>query len=281
MTPPQDTRNRDDAVPRLDPEEAQAVGDPDDPGLGTPVGPAGTESSEKGFAAPFDAAMFAAAVDESMRIGVGAVITPFGRADASPEPRRESKPAVEACLEEIAEDMLDLLQRVQGIESALAGLDTRQGRIEQAVREGLFLQAREVDALRRELVGDHKILLGLGALNGLAPALERFRLMRDTMTSAEQSGSVAHFDAAIEILAQTIQSLGFESFEPTVGEPFDPGRMYCAGHQPGPAGVVLAVDRPGYRSAQGVARPAGVLLAKPVNAAPELAGSDPTTTGAE
>jgi len=167
-------------------------------------------------------------------------------------------------MEELAEDMLDLLRRVKAIEAAQTDLVARLGQFERSLHESLFLQAREVDSLRRELLGDQKAFVALSALNALLPAVDRFRLMRAAANSKKDKPVVEQLDATIEILGQTIRSLGYGPFEPTLGEPFDPQRMICSSHKPGDGGVVLGVDRPGYQTPQGViVRPAGVILASP------------------
>jgi molecular chaperone GrpE len=66
-------------------------------------------------------------------------------------------------------------------------------------------------------------------------------------------------DEAVGILAQ----LGFPRYE-DVGRRFDPARheALSAMQADAPPGTVLAVIRPGYGSAQGVLRPAGVVVSR-------------------
>ena len=47
-------------------------------------------------------------------------------------------------------------------------------------------------------------------------------------------------------------------------EPIDLERMHPCGYTEGPPGIVLGLERPGYRTKEKVVRPAGVLIANPV-----------------
>lgn len=170
--------------------------------------------------------------------------------------------AVAAHLQELAEDMVDLLRRVVGLEAAQAGLAAQFGQLNQTLEKGLFLQAREVDTLRRELIGQQRGLLALHILEVIAPALDRLRIMRRALNPRRDQRMIGQLEPTIEILNQAIRSLGFVAFEPQVGEPFDPQRMAVAGNAKGAPGVVLGVERPGYLVQESVVRPAGVVVAE-------------------
>jgi len=214
-----------------------------------------------------------------MSAGVGAVLKsgdwrrllslgPAGAGEPPSTPAPSTEPAAAAGiashLDELAEDMLDLLRRIRSIEAAQENVLERLEQLDKSVRDGAFQQAREVDALRRDILGEQKSLVSLGAFNALAPILDRFRLMRGAINPKKEKQSADQFDAAIEMLSQTVRSLGYLPFMPTVGESFDPHRMTCVAFQKGPQGVVLAVERPGFVTELGsVTRPAAVVLAAP------------------
>ena len=73
-------------------------------------------------------------------------------------PERKQPPFVDPGLEELADDMLQLLRRVSAVEQRLDGLIAGVDRLGYQVHEGAAVTARQLDMLRRDLLGDRRAL---------------------------------------------------------------------------------------------------------------------------
>lgn len=166
-------------------------------------------------------------------------------------------------LDELADDLLQLLRRVQAVErrqeEALARLD----QLGRAVQDGFQRMAAQQEALARESVGDRKALAVLGVINAALPALESLAAIRSALRPDADSAVARQVTAATDLLTRLVRQLGVTEFSPEPGKPFDPWSMECGGHADGPPGVVLGVIRPGYRAGDQVVLPAAVALARP------------------
>jgi hypothetical protein len=181
--------------------------------------------------------------------------------------RKPGAPAVAETLEELADDMLDLLRRVELIERMQAALVDRLDEVARAVREGTQLSWGQFEALRRDLLGDRRAQAALGAFRASLPAFDTFVALRDGLPPDTDSPVRRQAVAAVDSLERYYRGLGIEPFQVRTGEPFDPERMECLGYAEGDVGVVLEVVRAGHRTAEAVVRPAGVVLAVPSSVA--------------
>ena len=165
--------------------------------------------------------------------------------------------------QEIAEDLLDLLKRIKGLEESQSKLINRLDQLDATVRDGLRSQAMEVDQLRRDLLGEQSGMAVRMTAEAILPAIDKLRpLQTEAGKNRRRNEAYANqLDAALEALTGMLRSLGFTSYEPTINTPFDPTTMLCAGEAKGAPGVVLGVVQPGYRVQDLIFRPARVLLA--------------------
>ena len=184
--------------------------------------------------------------------------------EVTPEQQFDSRQRAETggLPEEIAEDMLELLRYVTAIERTQRDLSLRLEQVETILRDTARQYAREVDTLRRELLGERKALSALSVFNSVLPMLDSLRAMRARLPKMKNSPVRQQLDALIQTLNTTLRSLGFTEFEVEKDESFDPRRMECLGFASGPPGVVLNVVRPGYCTREVVVRPAGVIVAR-------------------
>jgi molecular chaperone GrpE (heat shock protein) len=166
------------------------------------------------------------------------------------DPASPPRDATAQILEELADDMLRLRERLDRLDASL--------------RESVAGLARSVSAIHRDLLSERRALAARHAFDAVLPVLDSLRLMRSGLQSAGTGGDIrAQLTGVILALTQLLQGLGFAEFEAQVGEKFDPARMQCAGYAKGEVGVVLAAVQPGYRAHDIVVRPAGVLIADP------------------
>ena len=179
-----------------------------------------------------------------------------------PPPPTPPDPTSEA-LGELADDMLDLLKRVKGLEALQTDIVARLERIVTTARDGTRNIARETDSIRRDLLGEHSALAARAVAEAVFPVLDKLRPMRAAVNPRREPALANQLDAVLEILNGMLRALGFTVYEPAVGTPFDPTKMRFAGEKKGPPNVVLGVEQPGYLAKDSVLRPAGVLLAPP------------------
>jgi len=174
-----------------------------------------------------------------------------------PDPERGAHESEQ--LEEIAEDMLHLLERVRSLEQVQAALMARLEEGVSAQREA----AREVRLLREELLAQRKATAVLSLFTGLVQRIDSVRGMLKELDPAQDGRTVEQLTAIDNILMLMLRGMGFDEFRPEKGEPFDPRRMECVGYAPGDPDVVLEVVQAGYESGGSVARPAHVRIAEP------------------
>jgi molecular chaperone GrpE (heat shock protein) len=182
------------------------------------------------------------------------------------EPRiegREASATVPPEIVEIAEDMLQLLGRLAAVEQRQVELLARLDEVSRLIQETTAAQARALDALRRDLLGERSALAARATFTAVVPVLDSLRTMRQGLDPSRDELAYAQTTALSSSLSGLLQTLGFRPFEPAVGETFDPGRMECLGYAPGSPGLVTASLHPGYLAGSGVVRPAGVLIAPP------------------
>jgi molecular chaperone GrpE (heat shock protein) len=202
--------------------------------------------------------------DDAERIDLGRINEVLGLSiDPKAVKIAPSASGKDELIEEIADDLLTLLQKMKGIESNQRDVIARMDQIEQSVRELSRSYGREIDSLRRDLLGERKALSAMLVFNAVAPTLDSLRAMHAKLHHAKDKQTREQLNAVIQAIGVALRGLGFAEFQPARGEPFDPTRMECLGYAKGERGVVLESVRPGYVAQETVIRPAGVLIADP------------------
>lgn len=181
-----------------------------------------------------------------------------------------------AVFEELANDMLGLMQQVKALQDHLSSVMSRVEQVEKRVVGITNSQIHEFDILKRELLGDRKAMAARTTLNAVAPWMDSLREMRNRMTSQKDAKLYSQVDAIIDRTVMMLHVLGFEEFCVGEGEVFDPIRMECVGYAEGKSGVVLKAKRPGYCAGGTIIRPAGVIIADPRSTPPVLPQSVPS-----
>lgn len=172
-------------------------------------------------------------------------------------------------IEEIADDMLTLMRRVRQIEETQTQMATLVEQINAGLKQQSSSIAREVDALRRDVIGERQHAASTGLFNEMIPLLDRLETSRDHLDADEDARMRAQMDGVIGIVSASLRRLGCEEFEPVNGSAFDPSQMKCAGYlDDGEPGTVLDCVQHGYRVGETVLRPAGVKLLSPTATAP-------------
>jgi molecular chaperone GrpE (heat shock protein) len=165
--------------------------------------------------------------------------------------------------EEIAEDMLRLLERMKRLETMQDQLSEQIGLVQLALQESRKHTVAEISILRQELLGERKAFAVRGAFNAILPTLDALRAMHHALAEAPENAIVrAQLYAIISSLVNVIQSLGFVEFQVETGVSFDPSQMECLGYQEGEPDTVLEMIRPGYKIENAIIRPCGVFLAR-------------------
>lgn len=183
----------------------------------------------------------------------------------SPKESPADKSTMNERLEEIAEDLFELRDRIKAIERG-------QQRILQQLADVLntFIASRksgyrQFEKLRKELLGEKNTRVVSNTLRSIVSNLDSLREMRQGLNRRKDQRLSKQLLAVESSLGTIVQGLGFEEFHVIKGEPFDPGRMECLGYQKGKTSTVLKVIRAGYRTNESVFRPAGVYIADPAD----------------
>lgn len=164
-------------------------------------------------------------------------------------------------LEEITTDLLSLRRQMREMERQQQEMVARLAELQQGIASGSHSTARELDGLRRDLLGERKHTAITGVSNELIPLVDRLRLMRQSLDQDEDARTISQLGAVVESLGSALRRLGCEEFDFQPGVAFDPTWMQCEGYvDEADPGTVAAVVRPGYRVGQAVLRPAGVTI---------------------
>jgi molecular chaperone GrpE (heat shock protein) len=171
--------------------------------------------------------------------------------------------SLEPNLEEIAEDMVHLLERLRSMEQAQQELADRIENVGEQVSAQMTATRRTLNALRRDLLEENKAQASRHAFDAIVPVLDSMRALLNGLDADEDTKTIAQLGAVTSALSNLLQGLGYDVFDAALGEPFDPARMECLGFAEGEPQTVLEAVRPGYRAGDTVVRPAGVRIAEP------------------
>jgi molecular chaperone GrpE (heat shock protein) len=167
-------------------------------------------------------------------------------------------------IEEIAEDMLGLIRRVRQIEESQSQVLGLLEQLEAASQLQSRTVAREIDSLRRDMIGERRHSATTDLFNELIPLLDRLQTSSAHLDEDEDARMLAQMEGVIGLVSAALRRLGCLEFDADVGQAFDPATMTCAGYlDAGEPGVVLACVQHGYRTRDVVLRPAGVKLLSP------------------
>lgn len=179
-------------------------------------------------------------------------------------------------LDELAEDMLQVLQQLGAVERQVRETAAGVADLRRAVHEGTAQQNRAIENVRAEVVGERRGMALRMVFEPVVSALESIELFARGLDPARDQAAFAQITAVAATLANLLLALGFERFDVARGDAFDPHRMQCFGYAAGPPGVVLDILQPGYATGGVVVRPARVLIADP-SLPPEPQGEDRET----
>jgi molecular chaperone GrpE (heat shock protein) len=176
---------------------------------------------------------------------------------------RTTRPAGDAlseAIDELTEDMVHVITALRTVDGSQGRVLERIAALEAVAGENSRQIARQLDTLRRELVGDRAWTAHTQVFQVLAPLADQVTAMRAGLDPADDDRLMAQLAGITSALEAALRGLGFESFGARPGEVFEPARMECLGHAAGESGVVLRGERAGYRAGDVVVRPAGVIV---------------------
>lgn len=180
-----------------------------------------------------------------------------------PVPPPAARTGTSEALDELADDMLQVLQQLGAVERQGRDLAAGVAELTRSVREGAAQQTRAVDLVRAEVSGERRGASLRLIFEPVVSSLESLELFARGLDPAREQAAFAQITAAAATLSNLLLALGFERFDVARGQPFDPNRMQCLGYAAGEPGIVLDVLQPGYSTGGTVVRPARVLIADP------------------
>lgn len=163
-------------------------------------------------------------------------------------------------LEELAEDLLILLQKVKTLEINQAAVIQQMQELSRINQEQLRQHAYDMDKLRKDLLSERKALAARSTFNAILPNLDSLLILRAELPGGESNPAFLMLDAVISSLVTITQTLGIQEYESAAGAAFDPQSMECLGQEEGSANLVVKTIRRGYKYGEQVFRPCGVII---------------------
>jgi molecular chaperone GrpE (heat shock protein) len=173
--------------------------------------------------------------------------------------------SISESLEEIAEDMLDLLKKIERLEETQKDIVDAVNHLKGIIEQSQQRQEKDLDKIRRELIGEHKTAAVRNVFNAVIPVIDSLKSMMEGLDPEEDSRMLQQKSAISSTLRVLIQQLGFNEFSVEIGETFDPNRMEILGYENanGENGRVSKMIRTGYQTSSAIVRPCGVLVLGP------------------
>lgn len=164
-------------------------------------------------------------------------------------------------LEELAEDMLTVRDQLARLEENQKRIAASLEQLSESVASSATSTGRELDRVRRELIGAQQHMAHMNVFNAIVPTVERMRDMRSGLDAESDSRLVNQLTAITESLNGVLRSLGCTEFQAEPGQAFEPSWMECLRKiETGTAGTVQECVRPGYVAGQTLVRAAGVIV---------------------
>jgi molecular chaperone GrpE (heat shock protein) len=186
-------------------------------------------------------------LNAALKLNIGELAPKLAESDAA------------SILPELADDMLEVLRRMQAIEETQQRLASQMAQVHGAVQG----QSRDLSNLRQEIGIELRVNAVAAVLRGVVPILNTLANARKGLHPKKDDRFIKQIEALRVELDTVLNSLGCATFTPRIGEPFNPATMEVSGYAKGDRGIVLAIDRPGYFVANRVIRNAGVKIADP------------------
>ncbi|MFH1464834.1 MAG: nucleotide exchange factor GrpE [Pseudomonadota bacterium] len=163
-------------------------------------------------------------------------------------------------LGEVMATLTAMQRQGESIELRQGTLLERVDALGATVLEARRANALELERLRQHLLEERKILALRSVFNAVVVSLDSLRGMQAGLDPAVDGRLGGQLELVTASLTNILQGLGFLEFKAPSGQPFDATWMVCLGFAEGPAGIVLACPRAGYRVGETVVRPAGVWV---------------------
>lgn len=171
--------------------------------------------------------------------------------------------AVKELAEELADDMLRLMEWMKRLDARQEQLYEQMRLVQQTLQENKKQAAIEMSQLRQELLGERKAMAVRSVFNAIVPMLDALRAMRKALDDTPENEMLrTQLNTVISSLNNIIQTLGYIEFQVNVGSPFDPFQTECLSYGVGEPNTVLEVVRSGYRTENMIIRPCGVVIAQ-------------------
>ena len=138
---------------------------------------------------------------------------------------RTTRPAGDAltqAIDELTEDMVHVITALRTVDGGQGMVLERIAALETVAGENSRQLARQLDTLRRELVGDRAWTAHTHVFQVLAPLADQVAAMQAGLDPADDSRLLAQLAGITAALEGALRSLGFESFRASPGELFEP-----------------------------------------------------------
>lgn len=170
------------------------------------------------------------------------------------------KEANDDYMEELVQDMRHLIEGFNTIVKRFDQFEEKIQHSEQIAEKFLKGIAREVDQIRDQLLSERKAFVNRSVFTTILPAIESLEISQKNIDDKKDSIAYQQIKGVLDLLKTILQTIGYTPFSIEPGEEFNTSCMECAGYAEGEQGIVIKMERPGYKIGETVAKPCSVIV---------------------
>lgn len=165
-------------------------------------------------------------------------------------------------IEEMQEDLMNIIEKLSELGNIIKTVVTRLDKIEETSGINYKNHQKEIDLLRRDLLGERKTFVYQTVINRIIAAVDSLYARKKNLSPDRDTILLNQTTGILENLQNLLKSLGYESFAVGEGESFRSDKMECLGFDNGEDNKVVRIDRLGYKSENIIMRPCGVIIGR-------------------
>ena len=165
-------------------------------------------------------------------------------------------------IEEMQEDLMNIIEKLSELGNIIKTIVSRLDKIEETSGLSYKNHQKEIDLLRRDLLGERKTFVYQTVINRIIAAVDSLYTRKMNLSPDGDSLLLNQTSGILENLQNLLKSLGYESFTVDEGESFRSDKMECLGFDKGEEHKVVRIERLGYKSENNVMRPCGVIIGR-------------------
>jgi len=165
-------------------------------------------------------------------------------------------------VEEMQEDLMNIIEKLSEFGNMLKIIISRLDKIEETSSINYKNHQKEIDLLRRDLLGERKTFVYQSVINRIVVAVDSLYSRKKNLSPETDMLLLNQTTGILDNLQNLLKSLGYESFAVDEGESFRSDKMECLGFDKGEENKVVRIERLGYKTENTVMRPCGVIIGR-------------------